>query len=48
LVTDYDTGLEGVDGIEPVTQDEVFRVLEDNVQRVRDLLSAALARLPLG
>ena len=42
LVTDYDTGLEGVDGIEPVSMDEVFRVLADNVERTRSLLSATI------
>lgn len=42
LITDYDTGLEGVDGIEPVTMDVVFRVLDDNVARTRDLLFRAI------
>jgi 5'-methylthioadenosine phosphorylase len=42
LVTDYDTGLEGVDGIAPVTMDEVFAVLEQNVARTRTLLLSAI------
>ena len=42
LITDYDTGLEGVDGIEPVTMDVVFQVLADNVTRTRDLLFRAI------
>ena len=42
LITDYDTGLEGVDGIEPVTMDAVFTVLADNVERTRGLLQAAI------
>jgi len=42
LVTDYDTGLEGVAGIEPVTMDVVFAVLADNVERTRALLAAAI------
>jgi 5'-methylthioadenosine phosphorylase len=42
LITDYDTGLEGVDGIEPVTMDVVFKVLADNVARTRDLLFSAI------
>src|SRR5437588_299220 len=42
LITDYDTGLEGVDGIEPVTMDVVFKVLHDNVSRTRDLLFNAI------
>ena len=46
LVTDYDTGLEGMPGVEPVTQEQVFGFFEDNVHRVRDLLFAAIPRLP--
>jgi 5'-methylthioadenosine phosphorylase len=45
LVTDFDTGLEGVDGIEPVTMDEVFEVLAQNVERSRELLFAAIPKL---
>lgn len=43
LVTDYDAG---VDGIEPVTQEAVFAFFEGNVGRVRELLLAAIPRLP--
>lgn len=45
LVTDYDTGLEGVDGIEPVTIDRVFEVLAQNVERTRSLLYSAIPAL---
>ncbi|MEO6121075.1 MAG: S-methyl-5'-thioadenosine phosphorylase [Acidimicrobiales bacterium] len=45
LITDYDTGLEGVDGIEPVTMDVVFEVLRRNVERTRALLFSAIPRL---
>ena len=45
LVTDYDTGLEGVDGIEPVTMDRVFQVLAQNVERTRALLFSAIPTL---
>jgi 5'-methylthioadenosine phosphorylase len=45
LITDYDTGLEGVDGIHPVTIDEVFRVLRENVDRTRDLLFEAVPQI---
>lgn len=45
LVTDYDTGLEGVDGIEPVTIDRVFEVLAQNVERTRALLFSAVPAL---
>ncbi|HEX9258869.1 MAG TPA: S-methyl-5'-thioadenosine phosphorylase [Acidimicrobiales bacterium] len=43
LVTDYDAG---VDGHEPVTQDQVFAFFERNLARVRELLVAAVPRLP--
>jgi 5'-methylthioadenosine phosphorylase len=46
LVTDYDTGLEGVEGIHPVTMQEVFKVLADNVDRTRELLFAAIPAIP--
>jgi 5'-methylthioadenosine phosphorylase len=46
LVTDYDTGLEGVDGIEPVTMQQVFDTLAANVSSTRELLFAALPAIP--
>jgi 5'-methylthioadenosine phosphorylase len=46
LVTDYDTGLEGVEGIEPVSMAEVFAVLRDNVARTRTLLAEAIPAIP--
>jgi 5'-methylthioadenosine phosphorylase len=45
LITDYDTGLEGEPGVEPVTQEQVFGFFEDNVHRVRDVLFAVIPRL---
>jgi len=39
LVTDYDAGL---DGVEPVTQDEVFAVFERNLENLRRALAVAL------
>ena len=45
LITDYDTGLTGDPGIEPVTQEQVFRFFEENVGRVRELLFTAIPRL---
>jgi 5'-methylthioadenosine phosphorylase len=45
LITDYDTGLEGVEGIAPVTMDVVFKVLAENVDRTRSLLFAAIPAL---
>jgi 5'-methylthioadenosine phosphorylase len=46
LITDYDAGLEGVDGVEPVTQEMVFSFFEGNIERVRALLFATIPRLP--
>jgi 5'-methylthioadenosine phosphorylase len=46
LVTDYDVGLAGVPGIEPVTMDEVFAMLERNAERVRTVLFRAIELLP--
>jgi 5'-methylthioadenosine phosphorylase len=47
LVTDYDVGLEGVEGIEPVTMERVFAVLADNVDRLRALLARAIPAIPV-
>jgi 5'-methylthioadenosine phosphorylase len=46
LVTDYDTGVEGDDGVEPVTQEAVFAFFEQNVERVRELLVRVIEHLP--
>jgi 5'-methylthioadenosine phosphorylase len=45
LVTDYDAGLEGVEGVPPVTMDEVFATLERNAEVVRGVLFRAIAEL---
>jgi 5'-methylthioadenosine phosphorylase len=46
LITDYDAGLEGVPGVEPVTMDEVFATLERNAAVVRNVLFRAVELLP--
>lgn len=43
LVTDYDSG---VDGIAPVTADEVFRVFGENLTKLRELLFSVIPSLP--
>lgn len=43
LITDYDTGLEGMPGVEPVSQEEVFRFFEENLDRLRAVLFRAVA-----
>jgi len=44
LVTDYDAGVAGQPS---VTQEEVFRVFGENTERLRSLLLAVVAELPL-
>jgi 5'-methylthioadenosine phosphorylase len=46
LITDYDVGLEGVPGIEPVTMDQVFAMLERNAEAVRKVLFRVIELLP--
>jgi 5'-methylthioadenosine phosphorylase len=46
LITDYDVGLEGTDGIEPVTMEEVFATMERNAEVVRTVLFRAIELLP--
>jgi len=48
LITDYDTGLEGVDGVEPVSTEAVVRVLEENNARLRGLLAQLVGRIDPG
>jgi 5'-methylthioadenosine phosphorylase len=43
LITDYDVWVEG---IPPVTNDEVIRVFNENNARLRDLLFAILPEIP--
>jgi 5'-methylthioadenosine phosphorylase len=44
MVTDYDVGVVG--GIEPVSHEEVIRVFQGNIERLRALLFAILGALP--
>lgn len=46
LVTDYDAGVEGDPSVAPVTMDEVFRVLAENVALTRRILHRAVPLLP--
>jgi 5'-methylthioadenosine phosphorylase len=45
LITDYDTGVEG-EGVEPVTQAEVFGFFKSNLDRVRWLLFDVIGAIP--
>lgn len=42
LITDYDVGVEGQEGIEPVTMDEIFAMLSRNAEQVRTVLFRAI------
>ena len=44
LITDYDVGVEGV---APVTNDEVVRVFTENNEKLRGLLFAVIPELPI-
>src|SRR6266705_569613 len=46
LITDYDVGLEGAPGVEPVSHAEVVRVFEQNNAKLRDLLFALIPTIP--
>ncbi|MEA2482427.1 MAG: 5-methylthioadenosine phosphorylase [Thermoleophilaceae bacterium] len=45
LVTDYDVGLEGDPGVEPVSAEAAFGVFAANLSRLRDLLFRAIPRV---
>jgi 5'-methylthioadenosine phosphorylase len=48
LITDYDAGLEGVSGIEPVSVAEVVEVMRANNERVRRLIEVLVPALTGG
>ena len=45
LVTDYDVGLEGLPGVEPVSAEAAFRVFAENIDRLRALLFRAVPQI---
>ena len=46
LITDYDVGLEGIPGIEPVSHEEVLRVFASNNERVKAAISRIVETIP--
>ena len=46
LITDYDVGLEGQSGIEPVTHEAVIAVFQANTERVKQVIFAMIERMP--
>ena len=45
LITDYDVGLEGIEGIEPVSHHEVIEVFNRNNARVKDAIHRIIERV---
>lgn len=46
LITDYDVGVEGDAGVEPVTAAEVVRIFRANLDRLRDLILRMIPTIP--
>ncbi|MCL6450788.1 MAG: S-methyl-5'-thioadenosine phosphorylase, partial [Acetobacteraceae bacterium] len=46
LITDYDVGLVGREDVKPVTHEEVLRVFQANIERLRELLVKLIAAIP--
>jgi 5'-methylthioadenosine phosphorylase len=46
LITDYDVGLEGQEGVNPVSHAEVVTVFTENNAKLRDLLFAIIPAIP--
>lgn len=46
LITDYDAGLVGLPGIQPVTVDQMLAVFESNNERVKKLILAMISAVP--
>ena len=46
LITDYDVGLEGQTGAQPVTHEAVIEVFNANNARVRKVIFEMIARMP--
>ena len=46
LITDYDVGLEGTDGIEPVSHEAVLEVFNANNDKLKTLLLNIISQMP--
>lgn len=46
LITDYDTGLEGDPNIKPVTHEEVMRIFQENIDRLKSLIIEIIRSIP--
>jgi len=47
VVTDYDVGLEGDPKVKPVAHEEVVKVFNENVEKLRNLISEIVKMTPL-
>ncbi|MEZ0536057.1 S-methyl-5'-thioadenosine phosphorylase [Caldicellulosiruptoraceae bacterium PP1] len=47
LITDYDAGLEGRDDIKPVSEEEVYKVFNENNQKVKELIFEMIKRIDI-
>jgi 5'-methylthioadenosine phosphorylase len=48
LITDYDAGCAGLPGVEPVTADDVVKVMAANNERVLEVILGMIAKIPIG
>jgi 5'-methylthioadenosine phosphorylase len=46
LITDYDTGVEDDPNVTPVTHEQVFSFMDDNIHRVRQLIMELVPTMP--
>jgi 5'-methylthioadenosine phosphorylase len=47
IITDYDVGLEGHPEVKPVSHEEVVRVFQKNLGRLKDLLNDVVPKIPV-
>lgn len=47
LITDFDAGLEGNENIQPVSEEEVLRVFDENNEKVKKMLFEIIKRIDL-
>lgn len=47
LITDYDAGLEGNEDIVPVTEEQVYRIFEENNEKVKNMLFKMIEALTI-
>ncbi len=46
LITDYDTGLEGDPNIKPVTHEEVMKIFQENIDKLKSLIIEMIKSIP--